>query len=72
MKLLLTTQLLGAIIFIGFVVFATVAQVVAVKMNLFKTLRWYIRLYKVRRSGNHPINSSHIWRVAKFMSRDVT
>ena len=72
MRILLTTQLSGAIIFIGFVVFAIVAQVMAVKMNLFKTLRWYIRLYKVRRSGNYPINSRHIWRVAKFMSRDVT
>jgi hypothetical protein len=45
MRLLLTTQLLGAIIFIGFVLFAIVAQVVAVvrekkiiNMGLFKTL----------------------------------
>jgi hypothetical protein len=41
-------------------------------MALLRFIRWFIRLYKVRRSGNYPINSRHIWRVAKFMSKDVT
>lgn len=38
-------------------------------MKLLKLLRWYFKLRKLRLNSNHPINSKHIWRVAKFMSK---